>query len=185
MCTSLGLLCSTDTAVTTVSRDMLEPILNELAQVTLFNWGSSSSRDNKMAQTTKHLHRFLGRICGSCKAHAKPCVAVNVLPVASSYFSWASVGTAGSPPSGSALTPGQSSTCLSVLSTGAQDCNANCNALDRLSSPGMAGELGFFIPYQNEQTAAISGLDSASVFKQSHRILKGRMWRGKRLVLMK
>lgn len=64
-------------------------------------------------------------------------------------------------------------------------CNANCNALDLLSSPGMAGELGDFIPYQCEQTAAISGLDSAAVFKESHSSLKGWAWRGKRLVLMK
>lgn len=68
MCTSLGFLCSTDTAVTPVSREILGPILNELAWVALFNWDSTSSGDSTMAQTTKHLHRSLGRIA----AHAKP-----------------------------------------------------------------------------------------------------------------
>lgn len=105
----LGLLCSTDIAVTPVSRDMLESILNELAWVTLLNWDSTSSRNNTIAQTTEDLHRSLGRICSSCKTHAKPCVAVNALPVASSCFSWASVGAAGSPPPDSALAPGHSS----------------------------------------------------------------------------
>jgi len=53
---------------------MLEPTLKVLAWVILFNWDSTSSTDNKMAQTTKCWHRQLS-VCtdfqAGLAAHAK------------------------------------------------------------------------------------------------------------------